>query len=92
MKTLNDLRIGDRVLRFFHVVEQLPPMPLFVVHITDGRLFCSIAPDVDCHDQHSAMPIWEFDRLTGQEHDPDLIILMGVAGTGYTLSHIEPVP
>lgn len=91
MKKTSDLRTGDRVLRFMHVAEELPPMPLFVIHVNDHRVFCSLTPTVDYRDQDSTMPVWVFDRLTGQEHDPDIVMLMGLASTGYTVSHIEPV-
>lgn len=91
MKNISDIRTGDRVLRYLHVSDlELPPMELFVVGMTDKLILCSVDPHVDLHNLHSTTPIWEFCKTSGQEHDPDLVAIMGAAGTGYTVSHIEP--
>jgi hypothetical protein len=63
-------------------------MPLYVIHVTDNRIYCSINPKVDYRDEMSATPIWEFVRPTGQEHDPEIVALMGTTA-GYAVSHIE---
>jgi len=81
MKKLNALEIGDRVNRF---LLNLPPMPLFVVKVTEDRVFCGIWPLAKPEDPQ-ASPVWEFCRATGHEIDDDLGF-----GPGRTISHIEP--
>lgn len=90
MKRLSDLTIGSRVMRFFHVAEKVPPMPLFVIHTDDKFVYCSISLDVDYRDLDSPMPMWQFSKSTGQEYDPEITAMLG-ARADYTLSHIEPV-
>lgn len=89
MKKISELEVGDRVNRYLHVASTLPPMSLFVIHVTSELVCCSLEPNVDYHDPRSQIPVWEFARQTGEEHDPEISALMG--GESYTVSHIEPV-
>jgi hypothetical protein len=89
MKRLSDLTTGARVIRFFHVAEKMPPMPLFVIHMDGEFVYCSISPDVDYRDMHSPMPMWLFSKSTGQEYDPEIAAMLG-ARADYSISHIEP--
>ena len=91
MKKISELQRGDRVLRYMHVLEKVPPMPLFVICVTDKLVCCSLLPNVDHADPQSTTPVWEFDKFTGQEHDPEIVALMGLAAHAYKVSHIEPL-
>jgi hypothetical protein len=81
MKKLNALKVGDRVNRF---LLNLPPMPLFIIKVTDDRVFCGICPEAKSEDTLSN-PVWEFCRATGNKIDDDLGLR-----PGRTISHIEP--
>jgi hypothetical protein len=60
MNKINDLKVGDRVIRYFH---QLSAEDMYVIEISDDVIVCALRPDAT----NVQSPVWAFSRESGEE-------------------------